>query len=129
MLLSYTIIDFHLFYDGAVDIQIWDPRTRSQCIVSDTQACGRSTRGSGPLEICTFLFKPHTLRLWLLKKLIFLCHSFHLWLSFKLIAKKKCNSLITRKTILYGIIISMIGSLTFILDSAFHCMQMKWFFS
>ena len=44
MLLSYTIIDFHLFYDGAVDIQIRAPLTRSQCKVSDTQvtvkACG-----------------------------------------------------------------------------------------
>ena len=37
MLLSYTIIDFHLFYDGAVDIQIWAPLTRSQYKVSDTQ--------------------------------------------------------------------------------------------
>ena len=25
MLLSYTIVDFHLFYDGAGDIQIWAP--------------------------------------------------------------------------------------------------------
>ena len=44
MLLSYTIVDFHLFYDGAVDIQIWAPPTRSQCKVCDTQvtvkACG-----------------------------------------------------------------------------------------
>ena len=30
MLLSYTIIDFHLFYDDAIDIQIWAPLTRSQ---------------------------------------------------------------------------------------------------
>ena len=41
---SYTIIDYHLFYDWAVDIQIWAPLTRSQCKVSDTQvtvkACG-----------------------------------------------------------------------------------------
>ena len=28
---------FHLFYDGAVDIQIWAPLTRSQCKVSDNQ--------------------------------------------------------------------------------------------
>ena len=44
MLLSYTIVDFHLFYDGAVEIQILAPLTRSQCKVSDTQvtvnACG-----------------------------------------------------------------------------------------
>ena len=37
MLLSNTIVDFHLFYDGAVDIQIWALLTRSQCKVSDTQ--------------------------------------------------------------------------------------------
>ena len=44
MLLSYTIIDFHLFYDGAVDIQIWALLTRCQCKISDAQvilkACG-----------------------------------------------------------------------------------------
>ena len=44
MLLSDTIVDFHLFYDGAVDIQIWVLLTRSQCKVFDTQvtvkACG-----------------------------------------------------------------------------------------
>ena len=44
MLLSYTIIEFHLCYNGAVDIQIWAPLTRSQCKVSDiqvtVQACG-----------------------------------------------------------------------------------------
>ena len=37
MLLSYTIVDFHLFYDGAVDIQIRAPPTRSQCKVCDTR--------------------------------------------------------------------------------------------
>ena len=37
MLLSDTIVDFHLFYDGAVDIQIRALLTRSQCKVSDTQ--------------------------------------------------------------------------------------------
>ena len=40
MLLSYTIIDFHLFYDGAVDL------TRSQFTVSDTQV---SVKAHGPL--------------------------------------------------------------------------------
>ena len=44
MLLSDTIVDFHLFYDGVVDIQIWALLTRSECEVSDTQvtvkACG-----------------------------------------------------------------------------------------
>ena len=37
MLFSDTIIDFHLFYDRAVDIQIWALLTRSQCKVSVTQ--------------------------------------------------------------------------------------------
>ena len=44
MLLSDTIVDFHLFYDEDVDIQIWPLLTKSQCKVSDTQvtikACG-----------------------------------------------------------------------------------------
>ena len=44
MLITYSIIDFHLFYDGAADIQICALLTRSQCKVSDTQvivkACG-----------------------------------------------------------------------------------------
>ena len=37
MLLSFTIVDFHLLYDGAVGMQIWALLTRSQCRVSDTQ--------------------------------------------------------------------------------------------
>ena len=37
MLLSDTIVDFHLFYDGAVDIQIGALLTRSRVKVSDTQ--------------------------------------------------------------------------------------------
>ena len=44
MLLS--IIDFHLFYDGAVDKQIWAPPTRSQCKVCDTQV---TVKACGPL--------------------------------------------------------------------------------
>ena len=44
MSLSYTMIDFHLFCDGAVDIQILALLTRSQYKVYDTQvtikACG-----------------------------------------------------------------------------------------
>ena len=46
MLLSDTIVDFHLFYDGAVDIQIWALLTRSQCKVSDTQV---TVKACGPL--------------------------------------------------------------------------------
>ena len=44
MLLSNAIVDFYLFYDGVLHMQIWVPLTRSQCKVSDTQvtlkACG-----------------------------------------------------------------------------------------
>ena len=46
MLLSDTIVDFHLFYDGAVDIQIWALLTRSQCNFSDTQV---TVKACGPL--------------------------------------------------------------------------------
>ena len=46
MLLSDIIVDFHLFYDGAVDIQIWALLTRSQCKVSDTQV---TVKACGPL--------------------------------------------------------------------------------
>ena len=31
MLPSYTIVDFHLLYDGAINMQIWAPLTRSPC--------------------------------------------------------------------------------------------------
>ena len=48
MLLSYTIVDFHLFYDGAVDTQIWALLTRSQCKVSDAQV---TVQACGPLLI------------------------------------------------------------------------------
>ena len=46
VLLSDTIVDFHLFYDGAVDIQIRALLTRSQCEVSDTQV---TVKAHGPL--------------------------------------------------------------------------------
>ena len=46
ILLSYTIVDFHLFYDGAVDIHLWAPPTRSQCKVCDTQV---TVKACGPL--------------------------------------------------------------------------------
>ena len=36
MLLSYTIVDFHLFYDGTVNIQILAPLSISIFKVSDT---------------------------------------------------------------------------------------------
>ena len=46
MLLSYTIVDFYLLYDGAVDIQIWALLTRSWWKVSDTRVTGKPC---GPL--------------------------------------------------------------------------------
>ena len=46
ILLSDTIVDFHLFSDGAVDIQIRALLTRSQCKVSDTQV---TVKTHGPL--------------------------------------------------------------------------------
>ena len=50
MLLSCTMVDFHLFYDGVIDIQIWALLTRSQCKVSDNQV---TIKARGPL---VFLF-------------------------------------------------------------------------
>ena len=46
MLLSYTMVDYHLSYDGAVDIQISTLMTRSQFKVSDTQV---TVKACGPL--------------------------------------------------------------------------------
>ena len=46
MLLSYTIVDFYLLYDGAVDMQIWALLTRNQSKVSDTQV---TVKAYGPL--------------------------------------------------------------------------------
>ena len=46
MLLSDIVVDFHLFYDGAVDIKIGALLTRSQCKVSDTQV---TVKACGPL--------------------------------------------------------------------------------
>ena len=48
MLLSDIIVVFHLFYDGAIDIQIWALLTRSQCKVSDTQV---TVKACGPLVL------------------------------------------------------------------------------
>ena len=44
MLLSYAIVEFYLFYDGAVDMQIW--------AVSDTQVTVKACR---PLVIVRLL--------------------------------------------------------------------------
>ena len=45
MLLSYAIVDFYLFYDRAVDMQIWALLTRSQSArVSDTQVTVKACR-------------------------------------------------------------------------------------
>ena len=61
MLPSDTIVEFHLFYDGAVDIQIWALLTRSQCKVSDTQvtvkACGPLVFKQITISSISFLFR------------------------------------------------------------------------
>ena len=56
ILLSNTIVNFHLFYDGAVDIQIQALLTRSQCKVSDTHV---TVKAHGPLvffNLCTYQY-------------------------------------------------------------------------
>ena len=45
--------DFHLFYEGAVVIQIWALLTRSQCKVSNTQV---TDKACGPLVKITVIF-------------------------------------------------------------------------
>ena len=50
MVLSYSMFDFQLFYDGAVDIQILAPLTRSRCKVSDTKV---TVKACGPLVFKT----------------------------------------------------------------------------
>ena len=45
-MLFFAMVDFYLFYDGVVDMQIWALLTRSQCRVSDTQV---TVRVLGPL--------------------------------------------------------------------------------
>ena len=63
MLLSYTIVDFHSFFDGAVDIQIIAPLTRSECKVSDTRvtvkACGFFVHKCNNFML-NILFQPFT---------------------------------------------------------------------
>ena len=44
MLLFSAIVDFYLFYDGAVDMQIWALLTRSQSRFSDTQVIVKARR-------------------------------------------------------------------------------------
>ena len=56
MLLTYSIVNFHLFYDGAVDIQMWALLTRSRCKVSDTQV---TVKGVGLLLRITTQFYSH----------------------------------------------------------------------
>ena len=51
MLLFYAIADFYLFYDGAIDMQIWALLTRSDFRVSATQV---TVKASGPL-VCKAL--------------------------------------------------------------------------
>ena len=44
MLLSFTIVDFHLFYNRTVNMQICALLTRSQCKVSNTQVTVKDCR-------------------------------------------------------------------------------------
>ena len=46
MLLSYALVDFYSFYDGAADMQIWTLLTRSQCRVADIQV---TVKALGPV--------------------------------------------------------------------------------
>ena len=54
MLLSYTIVDFHLFYDGAVDRhKNMSPSDKKSVKVYDTQV---TVKACGPLVIFTSSF-------------------------------------------------------------------------
>ena len=46
MQFSSAIVDFYLFSDGSVDMQIWTLLSRSQCRVSDTEV---TVKACGPL--------------------------------------------------------------------------------
>ena len=48
MMLSSAVVDFYVFYEGAVDTQRWGLLTRSQCIVSNTHM---TVKAFGPLVI------------------------------------------------------------------------------
>ena len=56
MLFSYTSVDFHLFYDEAVDIQLWALLTRTQFKVSDTQV---TIKACGPLVYGRYVYLSH----------------------------------------------------------------------
>ena len=48
MMLSYATVDFYLFYDRAVDMQIWALLTRGQGKIYDTHV---TVKNCGPLVI------------------------------------------------------------------------------
>ena len=54
MLLTYSIIDFQLFYDGAVHTNMSPSDKKLQCNVSDTQVAGKAGKACGPLVISRF---------------------------------------------------------------------------
>ena len=62
MLLSYTIVDFYLFNNGAVDMQMYALLTRTQCKVSNTQvtvkACGPLVGLASAPRVFTKIMKP-----------------------------------------------------------------------
>ena len=84
MLLSDTIVDFNLFYDGDVDIQIWPHLTRSQCKVSDTQvtvkACGPLVSSKNHILIQKVFFDNLKKNQTTLFKLFYLPHCMFQWL-------------------------------------------------
>ena len=65
MLLSYAIVDFHLFYDGFVNMQIGALLIWNQCSVSDTQVTVNACR-----HIVYFTFHWSTVK-WYMNKLIY----------------------------------------------------------
>ena len=59
MLLSYSIGFLNLFFDGAVDMQIWTLLTKSLCRVSDTRVTGKACEShfQRKWEECYFFIK------------------------------------------------------------------------
>ena len=56
MLLSYATVDFYLFYNGAVNMQILALLTKRQYRISDTQ---KTVKAHGPLVfVCLEFFVP-----------------------------------------------------------------------
>ena len=61
MQFTYSIIDFQLFYDGAVHTNMSPSDKKLQCNVSDTQVAGKAC---GPLVISRFNLMILIYKLW-----------------------------------------------------------------